>query len=196
MYSVSDDDMLIIILLVPVIIGVSFCFCCCCCNGEGFIAIGILKVVASFFIMGEGSAYAAWALVLVFVPGVIWIAVGICTINTKRARLAAMREEGNRRAISPDAVNSAQAVVHNTEATEAHLVLKPVLVADDPQTDPSNVIYARTVPPVEMPGITCCGDLDMVAPSSNLQSFEIDDNQEDNLERGMEKQVEKFQDTN
>ena len=107
-----------------------------------------------------------------------------------------MREEGNRRAISPDAVNSAQAVVHNTEATEAHLVLKPVL-ADDPQTDPSNVIYARTVPPMEMPGITCCGDLDMVAPSSNLRSFEIDDNQEeDNLERGMEKQVEKFQDTN
>jgi len=75
---------------------------------------------------------------------------------------------------------------------------KPVLVADDPQTDPSNVIYAaRTaLPPVEMPGITCRGDLDMVAPSSNLQSFEIHDNQEDNLERGMEKQVEKFQNTN
>ena len=47
-----------------------------------------------------------------------------------------------------------------------------------------------------MPGITCRGDLDMVASSSNLQSFEIDDNQEDNLERGMEKQVDKFQDTN
>ena len=37
----------------------------------------------------------------------------------------------------------------------------------------------------------------MVArPSSNLQSFENNDNQEDNLERGMEKQVETFQDTN
>ena len=194
MYSVSDDDMLIIILLVPVIIGVSFCFCCCCCNGEGFIAIGILKVVASFVIMGIDFPFFQFG-PAVFIAGVIWIMSGI---NTKRARLAAMKEEGNRRAISHDTVNSAQAVVHNTEETEAHLVLKPVVVADDPQTDPSNVIYARIVPPVELPGagITCCGDLDMVAPSSNLQSFEIDDNQEDNLERGMEKQVEKFQDTN
>ena len=133
--------------------------------------------------------------VILCVPCCICCAAENNKINTrKRARLAAMREEGNRKAISPDAANSAQAVVHNTEATEAHLILKPVL-ADDPQTDPSNVIYARTVPP-EMPGITCCGDLDMVAPSSNLQSFEIHDNQEDNLERGMEKQVEKFQNTN
>ena len=43
-----------------------------------------------------------------------------------------MRGEGNGGAISPDAVNSVQAVIHNTE-----------------------------------------GDLDMVAPSSNLQSFYV-----------------------
>ena len=154
MYSDSDDDMLIIsIILVPVIIGVSFCFCCCCCNGEGLIAIGILKVVASFVIIGMDFPFFQSVGPAVFIAGVIWILSGI---NTKRARLAAMREKGNRRALLHD-INSAQAVVHNTEETEAHLVLKPVVVADDPQTDPSNVIYARTVPPVELPGagITC-----------------------------------------
>ena len=182
-----------VVIIVTVIIG--------CCIGEGLVTIGILNIVASFIILGMGSAYAARALVF-FVAGLIWIAVGKIKINTKRARLAAMRGEGNGGAISPDAVNSAQTVIHNTEGSRRDQV--PItqqqrsggshystLLVDNPQTDPSNVIYARTVPPLEMPGInTRCGDLDMVAPSSNLQSlFEIDDNQEDNLERGMEKQV-------
>ena len=138
MMFLSDDDILIITLVffgVSVTLGVSFCFCCCSCDGKGFIAIGILKVVASFFILGifgMDSVYVVCALIFV---GLNWIAAGKSKINnhTKRARLAAMREEGNTGEISPDAVNSAQAVVHNTEATEAHLVLnKPVLVADDP----------------------------------------------------------------
>ena len=189
-----------LVMIVTVMI-VSFCICCFCRNGEGFIAIGILWVLlAIFIILYLGLAHASYALVI-FVAGLIWIAAGKNKINTKRARLAAMRGEGNGGAISPDAVNSAQTVIHNTEGSRRDQV--PItqqqrsggshystLLVDNPQTDPSNVIYARTVPPVEMPGInTRCGDLDMVAPSSNLQSFAIDDNQEDNLERGMEKQV-------
>jgi len=207
--SSNNDGIALLLLVISVVMTVSFCVCCI---GEGLVTIGILKVVASFLILGMGSEYATSAFVS-FAAGLIWIAAGKNKINTQRARLAAMRE-GNRRAISPDAVNSAQAVVQNTEgsrrdqvprtqqrrsrggshytsvATKAHLVLV------DDQINPSNIIYARTVPPVEtMPGITFGGNLDMVAPSSNLQSIEIDDNQEDNLERGMEK-FEKFQDTN
>ena len=212
--SSNNDGTAVLVLVISVVMTISFCVFC---SGEGIVTIGILKVFASFFILGMGSEYATMTSAFVsFVAGLIWIAAGINKINTHRARLAAMRA-GNRRAISPDAVNSAQAVVQNTEGsrrdqvprtqqqrrrggsrytsvarTEAHLVLV------DDQINPSNIIYARTVPPVEtMPGITFGGDLDMVAPSSNLRSFEIDDNQEeDNLERGMEKQVEKFQDTN
>ena len=189
-----------LVMIVTVMI-ISFCICCFCRNGEGFIAIGILWVLlAIFIILYLGLAHASYALVI-FVAGLIWIAAGKNKINTQRARLAAMRGEGNGGAISPHAVNSAQAVIHNTEGSRRDQVPRTqqqersggshytTLLVDNPHTDPSNVIYARTVPPVEMPGInTRCGDLDMVAPSS-LQSFAIDDNQEDNLERGMEKQV-------
>jgi len=109
-----------LVMIVTVMI-ISFCICCFCRNGEGFIAIGIMWVLlGTFILLYLGLAHASYGLVI-FVGGLIWIAAGKIKINhrTKRARLAAMREEGNTGEISPDAaVNSAQAVVHNTEANE------------------------------------------------------------------------------
>ena len=101
-----------LVIIVPVMI-ISFCICCFCRDGESFIAIGILWVLlGTFILLYLDSAQASYGLVI-FVGGLIWIAAGKIKINhrTKRARLAAMREEGNTGEISP-------AVVHNTEANE------------------------------------------------------------------------------
>ena len=143
-----------LVMIVTVMI-VSFCICCFCRNGEGFIAIGILWVLlAIFIILYLGLAHASYALVI-FVAGLIWIAAGKNKINTKRACLAAMREEGNKGAILPGTVNSAQAAVHNTEGSRRDQVPRTqqqrsggshyTLLVDNPQTDPLSNVIATTI---------------------------------------------------